>query len=349
MVTGLGLIGMSPHTSHVASSISFPPVGSMPLRIGLPRLDAFVGNIESGHLHLLYGSEKSGLSDRLLYHLLVEAIREPGTSAVHILCGNYRSKCDAPDVELLLCLAKRAGLEPRDSLDRIHIVCAFTEEQQTEIIDHIVELLATNSRIGVVAVQQVGKLLSKPPLVSRERRDSLSDMIYRLVRLCAEVGVPIAASASPSTYGRPVPAPDGGAYLTQLAEVAIYLRAMKGGGATAYLLNHHEEAKIGGRLDLDEDELGRTRSTRTWEQARQPGNHYVALLRDNETKAFFDALWEVWSSEQGVMTYGYALSALDLLKLARMDKTRPVETPRVMKQDTQELLERLVARVIAQG
>jgi len=344
---------------HAAPSNSFQPASQMldtraaakTMHTGFPRLDEMVGGLEPGLLHLFYGSEKSGLPDRLLHHLLIETVKEPDARAIHLLCGNYRRSRTTLDMELLLNLAERAGLEPRDAFSRIHLVCAFTERQQVEAVDHIEAIIEKNEGVGLVAVQQIAKLFAGPPLVSRATRENLGGMVSRLVRLCAEAGAPVVASASPSQYGRPVPAPEGGAYVTHLAKVSVYLRAMKGGGATAYLLNHHEKARIGRRIDLEEGELALGRVTklstrmRLQEQMRQLRDRYRAALKDEHMKTAFDQLWETWSSEQGAMIYSDVLSALDLLTLtATVDNRREIESLRALNQETRELLEKLAAR-----
>ncbi len=211
-------------------------------------------------------------------------------------------------------------------------------------------------RVRVVAVQQVAKLFAGPPLVSRATRENLGGMVSRLVQLCAEAGAPVVASASPSPYGRPVPAPEGGAYVAHLAKVSVYLRAMRGGGATAYLLNHHEKARIGRRIDLEEGETGLGRVTklstrmRLQEQMRQLRDRYRAALKDEEMKTAFDGLWEAWSSEQGAMIYSDVLSALDLLTLtATVDNRRQIEALRALNRETRDLLEKLVAREASAG
>ena len=349
---------MHTNAPHVAPSTPLRPDSQIlnartttsTLHTGFPKLDEMMGGLKPGLLHLFYGSEKGGLPDRLLHHLLVEAIREPGERAVHLLCGNYRRSRTTLDMELLLTLIERAGLEPRDALDRIHLLCAFTERQQTEVVDHIGGILAENPRVRLVAVQQVAKLLAGPPLVSRATRENLGGMVSRLIRLCAEAGTPVAASASHSPYGRPVPAPEGGAYITHLSEVSVYLRAMRGGEATAYLLNHHEKARIGRRIDLEERELdpnGATKSstrTRLRGQAMQPGDRHRAALRDERVRAAFDALWGSWSDEQDPMIYGDVLSAIDLLTLtANPGDWRRIESLRAVDEETQGLLGRLLA------
>jgi hypothetical protein len=65
---------------------------------------------------------------------------------------------------------------------------------------------------------------------------------------------------------------------------------MKGDGATAYLLNHHEKARIGKRMDLEEGELGLGRVTklstrmRLQEQMRQLRDRYRSALKDEKMK-----------------------------------------------------------------
>src|SRR3989304_5059406 len=111
---------------------------------------------------------------------------------------HVRTPLPAPPLKegLLRTRVRRAGREPRDAFERIHLVCAFTERQQIEAVDHIEGILKRGG-VRLVSVQQVAKLFAGPPLVSRATRETLGGMVPRLVQLCAEAGAPVVASASP--------------------------------------------------------------------------------------------------------------------------------------------------------
>jgi 16S rRNA C1402 N4-methylase RsmH len=168
---------------------------------------------------------------------------------------------------MLSNIIERAELDKVDAFNRIHIIYAFTQMQATESIEKISEILATESQIAVVTIQSIEHLFSKPPSISKVTQEFYKKMVYNLVSLCRGTGIPIVASAPLSNHGRPIPVPEGGNSLAQLAEVSLYLRTLRSGGATAYILNHYEKNRIGLRIDLDETELKKTRSSKPWKQA----------------------------------------------------------------------------------
>lgn len=317
------------------------------LATGVQGIDHLVGGLEPGLMYLFYGTERGGLPDRLLHHLLVEAVRDGEGRAIHVLCGNYRRSRTTLDMELLLSLAERARLDIREAFGRIHIVCAFSERQQVEAADHVEEILGEEKGVRLVAVQQVAKLFSGPPLVGKVIPEDLGGMASRLKRLCGEAGIPLIATCGVSPYGRPVPVPDGGSHLSHLAKVSCYLRILKGGGATAYLLNHPDRARVGRRIDVNEEELGLGRTTKTNRQRLRERmlclrDRYRRALCDDSTRAAFDSLWAAWSAKQDAMSYGDALSALDLLALAAsVDSRREIEALKAAGAEAKRLLQRL--------
>jgi hypothetical protein len=173
---------------------------------------------------------------------------------------------------MLSNIIERAELDKVDAFNRIHIIYAFTKMQATEAIEKISGILATESQIAVVTVQHVEHLFSNPPFISKATQEFYKKMVYHLVSLCKEAGTPIVASARTSNCGRPIPVPEGGNSLAQLAEVSLYLRAQRSGGATAYILNHYEKSRIGLRIDLDETELKKTKPKKPWKQAPNQSN-----------------------------------------------------------------------------
>jgi RecA/RadA recombinase len=318
------------------------------LATGVQGIDHLIGGLEPGLMYLFYGTERGGLPDRLLHHLLIEAVRDGEGRAIHVLCGNYRRSRTTLNMELLLRLAERARLNLREAFGRIHIVCAFSERQRAEAADHVGEILEAEECVRLVAVQQVAKLLPGPPLIGKVIPEDPGDMASRLKRLCGEAGIPLIATCGVSPYGRPVPAPDGGSHLSHLPKVTCYLRILKGGGATAYLLNHPDRARVGKRIDIDEEDLGLGRTTKKMNRQRLQErmlclrDRYRRALGDDSTRASFDSLWAAWSVEQDAMSYGDALSALDLLALtASVDSRHEIEAPKAAGEETRGLLQRL--------
>jgi hypothetical protein len=176
---------------------------------------------------------------------------------------------------MLSNIIKRAELDKVDAFNRINIIHAFTKMQATEAIEKISEILH-ESQIAVVTVQHIEHLFSNPPFISKATQEFYKKMVYDLVSLCRGAGIPIIASAPLSNRGRPIPAPEGGNSLAQLAEVSLYLRAQRSGGATAYILNHYEKNRIGLRIDLDETELKKTRQKKPWKQTLNQSQKPIA-------------------------------------------------------------------------
>ena len=138
--------------------------------------------------------------------------------------------------------------------------------------------------------------------------------------------------------------------------VSCYLRILKGGGATAYLLNHPDRARVGRRIDVDEEELGLGRTTKKTNRQRLRErmlclrDRYRRALCDDSTRTALDSLWAAWSAEQDAMSYGNALSALDLLTLAAsVDSRREIEALKAAGAETKRLLQRLTEGTRLEG
>lgn len=101
--------------------------GPQPLGTGSPELDRLTSGLEPLLFYLFYGEEGCDLPDALLMRLLVEAVRDEGARAAHLLCGNYRRSKTVMNPKLLLSLIDGAGLDTEDALFKIHIVSAFSE------------------------------------------------------------------------------------------------------------------------------------------------------------------------------------------------------------------------------
>ena len=82
---------------------------SASIKTGINRLDDMMGDIICGPLYLFYSSEKNGLQNRILYHLLIEAIKVRNTSAIHLFCGHNRNLRESINFDMLLKIIKRAG------------------------------------------------------------------------------------------------------------------------------------------------------------------------------------------------------------------------------------------------
>jgi len=238
-----------------------------------------MGDIICGPLYLFYSSEKNGLQNRILYHLLIEAIKVRNTSAIHLFCGHNRNLRESINFDMLLKIIKRAEIDKSDAFNRIHFFYAFTQPQTTNTIEKISEILTNESQITVVTVQNIEHLFSKPPTISKATQEFYKKKAYDLINLCREAGTPIVASAPLSNHGRPIPVPEGGISLTQLAGVSLYFSNLRSGGATAYIHNHYDKNRIGLRIDLNATELKKTRQKKPWKRTSEWETRHSSITR----------------------------------------------------------------------
>lgn len=229
-------------------------IKSYSITTGIISLDSIIGNIISGPLYLFYSSKKSDLQNRILYNILIEMIKTGKNTATHIICGNNRNLSELANNEKIIQKIERAGLTT-EALKKIYIIHAFSQSQTSEAIAKTIEKVETEPSNGVVTIQNIENLYSKSPVLSKLTQELYKKDICNLVEHCRARQIPIIASASASNQGRPIPVPEGGESLAQLAKVSIYLRAQRSGGATAYIFDHYEKNKIGSRIDLSNWEL----------------------------------------------------------------------------------------------
>lgn len=220
------------------------------LSTGGPELDTLTGRLEPGLFYLFYGPDS--LPDRLLLRLLVEAVRREGNRAVYLVCGNYRRSRTVLDSELLLSLIDGAGLDADDALSRIHVVSAFSERHLIRAPDLVDGLLEGADGFSLIAVQQLTKLFYGRHALRHENPAEFTGIVSRLKAMCFERGIALAATASASGHGRPIPRPEGGHFLSHAANAIVYLRETRWGSLSAYVVKHPERGRTGRTVHFGE-------------------------------------------------------------------------------------------------
>jgi RecA/RadA recombinase len=306
------------------------------LSTGSPKLDTLLGGLRPGQLYLVYGDPNP--VEELLSHTLVQSLKPGGGAesprAVYMLCGNYRVEKTLMDTEGLVRLLEASGLEPGDALRRIYVLCAFSADQQTRLIDEIEGLLEDVPEIRLVMVRDIAKLAADDPRSrSRaERTQELQKATLHLKQVCAKKNVPVVVSCRARKRRRGLPKPEGGEFLKHLANVILYLRRRKKDApyAKAHLLKHPAQGSHTVEYSLKGDEeMGR--STPPFrvsfeETVAKLKKEFQAALMDRERREAFNALVETWSSELGAMGYAESLTLLDLMLLAAAVDNRSLIT-----------------------
>ena len=155
------------------------------LTTGSTNLDSLLGGgIEPGYFYLFYGSKRSGV-DLLIHKIMVNALLPKGKSefwgkVIYANCGNYREEKTILDSHLLIFLIKRTGLDPKKALDNIYVICAFSEEQQEQIILEVQKLLMEDQEVRLVVVHNIAKLFVSS---SGKNRKSSGERIARLQKV----------------------------------------------------------------------------------------------------------------------------------------------------------------------
>ena len=165
------------------------------LTTGNADLDSLLGGgIEPGHFYLFYGDNKS--VDFLIHQILVNCLLPEENygfdgKAVYSNCCNYREEKTLLDSRLLSFLIKAAKLDPMKALDNIYVICAFSGEQQEQIVSEVQKLLEEDkNKIKLVVVHNIAKLFtSDKGRMNKdfERITKLQRVVLKLWQACAVV------------------------------------------------------------------------------------------------------------------------------------------------------------------
>ena len=263
------------------------------------------GGIEKGKFYLFYGQEESGI-DYLLHQLMENALaNDSEDKIIYLNCGNYREDKTILDISSLVYLAQTQNLDPNNILDRIMVFCAFSEEQQEQVVEEIRRTIEHENTITILAIHNMAKLFTSQSVQeSYKRIPHLQRAVSRLWQACSEKGVALISSCGLAKVKEgSFPKPEGGRYVSHLVNSIIYLEKTSGLVQTyqAYLLKHSalpprrtlfgiEEEKSTGRITMP--------SKMKLEQKLESLNSYRHALIDVEEQAAYDALMKACKHEQ---------------------------------------------------
>ncbi|MBO3810201.1 MAG: hypothetical protein FGF50_11510, partial [Candidatus Brockarchaeota archaeon] len=312
----------------IVSEVFEEKMGVPRLTTGNADLDSLIGGgIEQGLFYLFYGDEESGV-DLLVHQILVNSLLPTerfglGGKCVYIYCGNYRREKIMLDARTLAYLVKAEKMDPTKALDSIYVICSFSEDQQEQVLGDLLNLLRGDSEIKLVAVHNIAKLFTSNDGARNEnavkRIMRLQRVVHQLWRLCAENNVALVASCRPlGNSVNKTPKPEGGKFLRHKASVIVYLKRRRRDAISAFLIKHPNRKPRMVNIKLVEggDLLGRiTRPFRTMlhEEIDNLKRTYREALLDLKRREAFDSLIQVWSSEQGSMSYAKIPTVLDVM------------------------------------
>jgi len=306
------------------------------LPTGMRELDALLGGgLECGLFYLFYGDD---MVDSLIHSLMVNALGSCGKMKLkprilYLNCGNYREEKTLLDGQLLSSLMKRSGMDPLIELDRIQVLCAFSDEQQEDIVERAEKYLENDPNVRLVIVHHIAKLFISRQGSFRERLERiqrLQHIVSDIWRMAAERNVFFATSCRPSFSNEiSFPEPEGGKYLRHLASVIIYLRRVrKSEACIAHLVKHPslESRRIMCTFNLGGEVLGRITlpfNTVLKELVNKLKANYLKALKEPSRREAFKDLMGVWSSERGAMNNAEIPTVLDsMLLTAILDNRR---------------------------
>lgn len=314
------------------------------LTTGNADLDSLIGGgIERGLFYLFYGDEESGV-DTLIHRILVNSLLPSDKlgwdgKCVYMYCGNYRREKITLDTRLLTYMLKAEKMDPAAALDDIYVICCFSEDQQEQALGELLKLLESDPEINLVVVHNIARLFMHDDERARFKITRLQKVIHEIWRVCAESGVALVASCRPLGSRRDkIPKPEGGRFLRHKASVIVYLRRRKRDLISAFLIKHPNRKPGVINISLVEggDLLGRvTRPFRVMlqEEIDNLKRTYREALLDSKRREALDSLIQVWSSEQGAMSYAQIPTVLDVMLLTAVVDNRKLieETLRQIK------------------
>jgi len=307
------------------------------LSTGCADLDSLIGNgVEPGAFYLFYGDPQSGI-DLFIHQLMAGALdMEDGVGkVVYLNCGNYREEKTLFDVPSLVRFLKALKLDSKEALERVLVFCAFSEEQQEQVVEEVRQTIEDTENVRLLVVHNIAKLFTTENRHTQEsykRIPRLQRVVLQLWQTCARRGVAMAASCKPTGgQKRRVPRPEGGRYLSHVANVIVYIERVGGlvPSPQAYLLKH--PARPQGRVVLrigGEGGLGRITVPfkMRFEQELEELKAFRDALKDPERQAAYDLIIKACTGEQGALANANIPDVLGAMLLAvAVDNRRLIE------------------------
>ena len=290
-------------------------------------LDNLMGSgVEPGCFYLFYGDPENGI-DQLLHQLIANALGldDETRKVVYLNCGNYREDKTILNIPLLTNMLKAKRLDPSELLDNILVYCAFSEEQQEQVVEEVRQAVERIREVGFVGVHNVAKLF-----VPQDKRDKewykripkLQKAVLQLWQMCAFKKIVMVASCRAMETRRGVkPRPEGGRYLSHEANVIVYLERVGKRVPTiqAYLVKHPAKPggsivlKVNGEIQLERIALP---FKVKFDQELKSLGSFRDALRSLEMQAAYDEIVQVCTSEQGALANTDIPAILDAMLLA---------------------------------
>ncbi|RLI37331.1 hypothetical protein DRO66_04025 [Candidatus Bathyarchaeota archaeon] len=307
------------------------------LSTGCPELDRLIGNgIEPRVFYLFYGNLESDI-DILLHHIIAKALDKGDRTGkvVYLNCGNYREDKTILNIPCLVRFLKANRIDPKEGLERILVYCAFSEEQQEQVVEEVRQIIGETEVVELLVVHNVAKLFTakgKRDKAWYRRIPRLQRAVLRLWQTCAARGVAMVASCRPTKTRRGrMPKPEGGSYLSHEANVIVYIEKVRGlvAASQAYLVKH--PAKPHGRAVLNiggEKRLGRITVPfkKRFEEELDSLKGFRDALKTLEKQAAYDQIIKACTSAQGALANTTIPAILDaMLLIASVDNRRRIE------------------------
>ncbi len=325
-----------------------------PISTGSPELDQLTGGIQRSLFYLFYGQET--LIDTLFQHLTTHALRDnergrPKT--IYMLVGNYRRERTNLSIEELAELLEDSGYHMWEALRRVQIFTANSADQQTNMIQDLLNYLQNESNVSIVLVRGIYKLAKDDARQRKRNRvyEEVQRSINNLRQLCAEKNIPLVASGrviKPRFSVTPVP--ESSMFLRHCANAIIYLRRRSRGSMynQAFLIDHPSRAPASVEYHYGVD-YSMGRETKPFRMSYQElvdrlRREFQEPLRSERRRTAFDHLVQAWSDELGAMSYAESFKMLDLMLLVSALENRSLlenllnqlETQRVRLQRLEE-------------
>lgn len=190
-----------------------------PVSTGLDRLDALIGGLWPGALHIFYGDQE--VTDLVLYRMIVEASKHGRVA--YLNNTDYYGEKTLVDATTLSTVSKMAGVEPLKAISAIHCAAAFNARRQVFATEKLVEDIRKRRRVALIAVHDASAFLDRE---GSEASSALVKSVSILVEAASRASAPLVVTAQSmgdsSDPGRAVPRLP--AQLIHKASVVVFFR-----------------------------------------------------------------------------------------------------------------------------
>ncbi|GBC71088.1 hypothetical protein HRbin02_00866 [Candidatus Calditenuaceae archaeon HR02] len=159
-----------------------------PVSTGLERLDALIGGLWPGALHILYGDQE--VTDLVLYRLMVEASKHGRVA--YLNNTDYYGEKTLVDATTLSTVSKMAGVEPLKALSAIRCAAAFNARRQVFAAEKLVEDIVERGRVSLIVVHNASAFLDRE---GSEASSALVKSVSILMEAASRASIPLVVTA----------------------------------------------------------------------------------------------------------------------------------------------------------